>query len=319
MNTSLSLVNIIVINLLLSTILSSQSVFDIYEKKIISKNGITKKTHWVYGKHASSGYKSLEITFNKAGDKLEEVTYRSTGKIALKRNYKYDARGNVIEYQSYDGTRDKITYKKFVKYDNYGNKVIEAGFDGVDRFDNKYSYDSRERITEIKYFISDKLTERRVVTYAGQKQEYTIYNAAGSVTGKYIKVTDAKKNVTQEITYSSGGNETKKTIFSYDVSGNKTSESKYYSGKLTETTTYIFKDRRLEKQYIQKPGEPKYLDHEYEYDVSGKLLSEKWIDTRSGKYSTKSYKYDSKGNATEINSYYAAYNFNEDIKITYSY
>ena len=299
--------------------LLSQSVFDDYEHEVIKKNHVKKKTLWVYGASASSGYKSKEVTYNGNGDITEEISYRSNGKVSVKRNYKYDSNGNVIEYQSFDGQLGKITYKKFIKYDTEGKKMVEAGFDGVDRFDNKYRYDSKGRIQEIRYYMSDNLIERREITYTGNMQEVTVYKANNSISEKIQNYYDNNNNLIKDITLLSTGSEAKKIIYEYNSSGKKVKEEFYYSGNLTETKTYIYEGDKLVKIYIQKPDESKYLDRTYSYDSSGRISLEKWIDKRTGKYSTKSFKYDAKGNAIEINSFFALYNFKEDVKITYNF
>jgi len=297
---------------------SAQSVFDKYENKTILKNNIKKKTHWVYGKSASSGYKSLEVSYNRIGVVLEETTYRSNGRVSIKRNYKYDNKGNVIEYQSYDGQKDKITYKKFIKYDSRNNKLSEMGFDGVDRFDNKYSYDARGRLQEIRYYTSNKLVERREIKYnAGQ--EILVYRGDNSLYEKIVKKYDTKGNLISDAIYSASGNEKRKTTYKFGSNGTILVETQYYSGNMTEKKSYVYEGNKLSKIYIEEPDTPKYLDREYIYDDYGRLVTEKWIDKRSKKYSTKSYKYDSKGNASEIKSYFAAYNFGEDIRVTYNY
>jgi hypothetical protein len=295
-----------------------QGVFDQYEKEMVLKNRIKNKTHWISGSLANKGYKSMEVFYDQKGLVVEETTFRSSGVIAIKKNYKYDNLGNTIEYQTYDGQRDKITFKKMVKYQG-GNKLIENGFDGVDRFENRYTYDASGNLQEIRYYVSDKLIERREVKYADNKKEIIVYNANNQVIERHINFLDAKGNMLENITISSAGKESNKVVYTYGQQGNKTSETTYFSGQLKNKKYYEYVNGRLVKAHLEEPGNARFVEKEYIYDSKGRITMERWSNDGGKNYSSKAYIYNNQGNVIEINSYFAAYNFSEDVKISYAF
>jgi len=302
----------------------SQSVFEKYEKKNIQNNRVRSKTQFVHeysnGKFSASGYMSFVTKYDKSGNILEEISYRASGQISYKRNYEYDSKGNLIEYQNFDGSRNKITYKKLIKYNETGGKMIEAGFDGVDRFNNKYGYDENGRIKEIKYYISNNLIEKRKIIYDGRKQKIIVYKPNNTITEVQEKKYDFNGNLIEDILYSSLGKENRRISYKYDNKGNLIEESKFYSGNLSITTKNIYGSNNSLLEVINlEPDGNSYSANKYSYDSTGKLLEESWFDKMTKKYSNKKYKYDSRGNFKEVYCYYAPYNFNEYLKFTYDF
>ena len=169
-----------------------------------------------------------------------------------------------------------------------------------------------------KRYISNDLIERRMVEY-NEDQEIMVYRADNTLVERIVNSFDDNSNLIKEAIYSPSGNEKKKNLFEYDSDGNLIKETKYYSGNQTLQKTYVYKGGELMEVYIKEPDLPQYLDREYSYDANGRLVLEKWIDKRSKKYSTKTYKYDNKGNASEINSFFVAYNISESTRLSYSY
>lgn len=302
---------------------NAQSPADGYEKKMIDKNNIKRKTQWVYNYEGNElsdkGYKSAQISYDSKGNIIEEISYRSSGQITYKRTFKYDDKGKVIDYENFDGTRNKITYKKLTKYDGEGNKIQEVGFDGIDKFDNRYFYDAQGRLREIEYQVSSALMEKRKMKYTGNSQEILVYKANDVLDQRIVKNFDVSGNLLEDILLSPSGEELKKTKFEYDEQGRLKNEKKYYSSNLTNEYIYEYHGNLLSRVIKKEPGSAEIVEKKYSYEDQQRLSIEEWYDKVSKKYSFKEYTYDNQGNISTIDCLYMPYNIREFVRNSYEF
>ncbi len=249
------------------------------------------------------------IVFDEKGNKIEENSYDSDGKLFSKKLYKYDKKGNEIEQSMY--TSKGVLSSRFVtKYNEDGNKIEE-----------KYS-------TDLNKYKKIKLKWRNTFKYneEGKIIEENRYEKGEELTNKIIYKYNDSGNLTEKNRYDADGNPISKRIYSYDDQGNvveyKVFEEgildrrviyKYENGLLNEKSEYNFKDILLSKSIYENgkrveikeyyTNEDYQLSRLYRYDDNENVIEQCFYQRDGSKYLDWHGKYDNKGNILESVKY----------------
>jgi hypothetical protein len=183
------------------------------------------------------------INFNYADNLLISTVSDMNGR-KDKSEYKYDTRGNIIEYKDFENDTLKV-YKTY-KYDSRRNPVeIRSNFnisgdeEKIEILKNVYNYKDR---TYSQYSISNK--------YGSNGYYKTYYNKKGlEIKGESIdsknrikrSVTydyDLKRNLIKQINYNQNQKETQILNYKYiyDNNGNATIITEFSEGKMISLT-----------------------------------------------------------------------------------
>lgn len=300
-----------------------------FERKRIADSKIKKSIQWTHrftqDKPNPKGNKTSETTYDKNGNPVEIINYRSDGDISSKLLYKYDNKNRRIEYLMYQKEKDakevKLTYKQSFHYNESGLKTHEVVFDGISGYRITYAYNPDGSNKEIiKYSSANTVAEKWVYTYSGQNQEIKIFNADNQLTSSVQKKVDSKGNVLEEIRFGPNGKEQKRTTFVYDDKSRVIEMTEYYSGSLSKKLFYKYNNLDVVTEITQQtPDGKKFVQSSYKHDTNGNILEERWSEDNSDELSHKQSKYDKNGVLVEMESYYAPYKFRVLYKYTYEY
>jgi len=307
---------------LFALLLFAQSPGEKKWKENLVKNRIQSQEQWNYkyvkGKPSKDGYKNFTKKFDLNGNVIEEIYYNA-GNIDKKSSYKYDQNDNPIEYVNYKGDESKVMFMQTITYDNSGNKIREERFNGLDYEIIKYTYDPKNKLTEIvRSDVNGKVAHNRVFNYSGNVCHIYIYNN-GSEVGKITNTYDSNGNITETIEYDSGGNIKEKYIYVYNGK-NLSEKTKYIGEKFTYHENYKY-DNSGNLIEIQKE-EPKgnvFINNLYKYDSKGNLIEEEWYDNTPDENSKKTYFYNEKGILEKAEVYYALYKYKIQYRYKYTY
>ncbi len=303
--------------------LYGQANFDVKDCERIAKNKVKKQLQisydYVNGKPSTKGYTGASTTFDKNGNIIEVLNYKSDGTITSVSMYTYDVYKNKTSYSRYKGNKETLTYKQTLTYDVKGNKTSEKGFDGVSTFANSFLYDSNNKLTEIKYTTDNSLTEKRMFKYVGNTTEMTVVSPTNTIISKEINNFDGKKNILEEVKYIQD-NVIQKYNYSYDGTGKRIEETKQRFGNFAYKRNFTYdKMGNILKITEEKPNVKPYVSFEYKYDAAGNVIEERWVKENLTDYSKKTHKYDSKGIEMESDCYFASYKFSVLYKFTYEF
>ncbi len=296
------------------------------ERERIARNRIAKCTQWTHkyakNKPAPSGYITTETKYDKNGNPVEVVNYKSTGQVSSKLLYKYDKNNMKVEYVKWE-KKDKpeieITFKQNISYDEKGNKKMETGFDGVTTYRIVYGYlpDGRQREI-VKYNADNSIAEKWEYSYTNSAQTISVYKPANNLEKKIVRKTDSDGNLLEEEYFTASGKPLKKTKSEYDNQHRVVTMSEYYAGKLERTLQYKYNANNQLAEIVQtNPDGSKFTHSIYKYDAKGNLTDEKWFDGEPNDLSSKVYRLDDKGNVLEVDSYYSDYKYKVLYKYTY--
>jgi len=303
--------------------LFGQANFETKDRVRIAKNKVKKQVQWSYDyvndKPSAKGYIGASTTFDKNGNIAEIINYKADGKVTSVLTYTYNNNNNKTSYSRFKGNKETLTYKQTIVYDSKGNKTSETGFDGVSYFANSFTYDTNNKLIEIKYTTDNTVTEKRIFKNSGNNTEMTVVGPTNTILSKEISTYDGKKNILEEIKYVQD-NVTQKYNYSYDPAGKKVEETKQHFGNLAYKRKYIYDGAgNILKITEEKPAIKVYTAFEYKYDPSNNVTEESWVKENSTDYSKKTHKYDSKGLETESDCYFASYKFSVLYKFTYEF
>ncbi|MDR1171096.1 MAG: hypothetical protein LBL24_01440 [Bacteroidales bacterium] len=295
------------------------------ERERMSKARVKVQTQWTHdfvdGKPSAKGYKSSVTKFNTKGNITEVTNYNEEGKIISLIVYQYDSnRGNKVNFERYQGNREKLQYSQKLVYNAKGNKIKEYGYDGATVYSNTYQYDANDKLSEIAYTVDNALVEKRKLKYAGNKTEIMIYDPSNNLTFRQENSYNDKGLLTAEIKTGGKGNVVHTLDLQYNTSGGLTEEIKKRAGdKLDYQKLYYYdKENRPIKEEIINLDDTKFVSHEYQYDNLGNLILETWRKNEKAKEaSSKKIIYDSRGLYTEMECYYATYKLKSLYKYTY--
>jgi len=299
------------------------------ERQRIAESKIKTSIQWTHryaqGKPASEGYKTTETHFDKAGNAVEVLNYRSTGDISSKLLYKYNDKNQRVEYLMYQKEKDakelKLTYKQAFHYNEKGLKVTEVVFDGIAGYKITYSYLPNGSLKEIiKYNSSNAAAEKWEYTYSGLSHEINVLGPANQTISTVKKKMDAKGNVLEDTKFGANGKEQKRIVNVYDDKSRVVEMAEYFSGNLTKKLFYKYNNLDVVVEIVQQnPDGSKFTQASYKHDTSGNLLEERWSEDESPELSSKQVKYDKDGNLIEVDSYYAPYKYRVLYKYSYEF
>jgi hypothetical protein len=300
-----------------------QGDFESKDRERISKNKVRRQTQWEYdyinGNPSTNGYRCAASTYDKKGNVIEVLNYNSKDSVTSVLAYAYDANNNKTSYSRYKGLRSQLTYNKTIKFDEKGNKVVESGFDGASVFNNIFSYNENNKVSEIKYSTDKSLTEKRTFKYSGSTTEMSILSPSSVVLSREISILDNKNNVLEETKYIQN-NVAQKSNYAYDPTGKKVEEIKENLGTLAYRRKFTYAPNgNLVQISEEKPGVSPFITYQYKYDPKGNVVEEKWAKEPGKEYSIKTHKYDAKGLLIETEFYNATYKLNVTYRFTYEY
>ena len=300
------------------------------ERKRIVDSKIKKSVQWSHrfnnNKPSAEGYKTSETQYDKFGNPVEIINYRSNGDVSSKLIYRYDSNNQKVEYLMFQKERDakelKLTYKQTFHYNQQGKKTHEVVFDGVAGYRITYSYYPDGNNKEIvKYNSANAVSEKWVYTYNGSNQELKVYTGDGILSYTVQKKFDANGNVLEEVRLGSNGKEQKRTNYVYDAKSRVSQMAEFFSGNLIKKLFYKYNDLGVVTEIRQQnPDGKEFIQSTYKHDENGNLLEERWSeDNNTSELSHKQSKYDEDGNLVEMDSYYAPYKYRVLYKYTYEF
>jgi len=319
---------LISILLLISTSSFSQVKDEDAERNRIKQNKIQKSTQWTYkytkGKPTQKGYITTETKFDKSGNQIEVLNYKSTGQISSKLFYKYDDNNYKTEFSQYQKINKpelEVAFKQSFTYDKNGNKQLEDGFDGATTYKIQYTYNTANKLKDvIKHNSQGFVSEKWEYTYSGDLITISIFKQLNKLDRKIIRKVDATGNIIEETNTNATGKELQKTISDFDPNGRIIELKEFYSGNHIKTLNYKYNSQNQIVEVSQiNPDGKKFLNHSYKYDTKGSLIEERWFDGVPDDYSSKIYKYDNKSNVVEIECYYSDYKYKVLYKFNYEF
>jgi hypothetical protein len=276
----------------------------------------------VDGKPSAKGSKSAVTKYDNRGNITEITNFNDQGKIILLDVYQYDNRDNKVNYERYQGNREKLQYSQKTVYDNKSNKTREYGFDGATVYSNTFRYDANGRLSEIEYTIDNVLVEKRKLAYSGNKTDITVYDANNNLIFKQENTYNNKGLLISEIRSGVTGNVEHSLNLNYNNAGDLMEEVKKRDGdKLDYQKTYQYDsaNRPIKEETVNLDG-TKFVSHEYQYSEQGDLTLETWKKTEKAKESsTKKLTYDAKSLYTEAECYFATYQLKSLYKYNYEF
>jgi hypothetical protein len=299
------------------------------ERQRIAESKIKKSIQWTHrftqDKPNPKGHKTTETTYDKNGNVIEVVNYRSDGDISSRLLYKYNNQNQRIEYLMYQKEKEakelKLSYKQSFHYNESGSKTHEVVFDGIAGYRITYAYNPDGSNKEIvKFSSTNTVAEKWVYSYVGQNQEIKIYNADNQLISTVQKKVDSKGNILEEVKIGPNGKEQKRTTNVYDDRSRVVEMAEYYSGTLSKKLFYKYNNLDVVTEISQQnPDGKKFIQSTYKHDTNGNVLEERWSEDNSDELSHKQSKYDKNGVLVEMESYYAPYKFRVQYKYTYEY
>lgn len=292
----------------------AQSLNDIIDNQLINNNNIKGQTTYDYdyvnGKPTKKGNKSMALKFDNRGNKVEEIGYKQNGEVHYVISYVYDSKGNMLQYEKYEGNRKKLNFKQVYQYDTKGNKVLETGFNGVEEFRTVFNYNAQGKLAEIIYYNGTVIDEKRKLTYDGEVAEILVLTERNVPKFK-IYTTFLNGRLVEEKQVENNGTISRQINYVYDFRGNLLEEEKHINGTLAYHTFQVFDDKgKLTEVYQKTASTPKYLAKRYIYDdQSGRLVEEQYRNDSSRDFSKNVYRYQDNGLTQTVDSYFASYNY----------
>ena len=283
----------------------------------------TEWTHnFVDGKPAGKGIKSSVTKYNTKGNIIEVTNFNEEGKVISLVIYQYDSRDNKVNFERYQGNREKLQYSQKTVYDARGNKSREYGFDGQAPYNNTFKYDVDGKLSEITYTIDNVPQERRVFKHTGNKTEISIYNAANTLVNKQENIYNDQGLLVSEIRSGSSGNVVHTLGLNYNSAGSLLEEVKMRADdKLDYQKIYHYDsdNHPIKIETVNMDG-TKFVSNEYQFNGNGDLILESWKkNERAREPSTKKISYDSTGVIAEMECYFASYQLRSLYKYTYEF
>jgi hypothetical protein len=315
--------------LLVSISISAQPKNEEQERQRIISSNVKSVTQWTHrfsaGKPNATGYKTTETFYDKKGNPIEIVNYRSSGEISSRLLYKYNDQNLRTEYLMYQKIDDspnlKVSYKQSFNYNAKGLKTIEVVFDGVSGYRIAYEYYPDDQVKEIiKYGSGNRVDERWVYTYEGDNQKINIFSPDKNLTTVVKKKFDSKGNLLEDARFDTRGNEQKRVAYQYDSNSRMIEMVEFYSGRQTKKLQYLYNDLGLVTDILQHNIDgTKFTQSKYIYDTKGNLIEERWSEGDADEFSHKQSRFDKEGNLLEIDQYFAPYRYRVLYKYSYSY
>jgi hypothetical protein len=294
------------------------------EKDRLAKAKVKSQVEFTHdykdGKPVEQGYKSAVRKYDTKGNITEEVNHNAAGKIISVIIYQYDNKSNQVNYERYQGNREKLQYSQKIVYDANSNKTREYGYDGAMSYSNTYTYNNAGKLSEIIYTTNNNIVEKRKLTYSGNKTEIQIFTG-NTLSFNQVNTYNAKGNLLSEIKTDHNGKQVYALTYEYKNDAILSVETKK-RGDILEYQKYYQYDseNRPVKEETSNLDGAKFVSHEYKYNNTGCLEEEKWKKNQHSKeVSSKKIDYDAKGIQSEVESYFATYKLYSLYKFTYEY
>jgi hypothetical protein len=273
------------------------------------------------GKPVEQGYKSAVRKYDTKGNITEETNFNAAGKIISVITYQYDNKSNQVNYERYQGNRDKLQYSQKIVYDANSNKTKEYGYDGATSYSNTYTYNNAGKLSEINYTTNNNTVERRKLSYSGNKTDIQIFTG-NTLSFNQMNTYNAKGNVLSEIKTDNAGKQVYALTYEYKNDVILMVETKK-RGDIVEYQKFYQYDsaNRPIKEETSNLDGAKFISHEYKYNSISCLEEEKWKKNQHSKeVSSKKIGYDeTKGIQSEVESYFATYKLYSLYKYTYEF
>ena len=304
----------------------AQSDFDAKEKERMAKARVKTQTQWTHdfvdGKPSAKGYKSTVTKYDTRGNVTEITNFNEAEEIISVVVYQYDNRDNRVNYERYQGNRQKLQYSQKTVYDAKGNKTREYGFDGAAVYSNTFKYDENGKMSEINYTVDNANVEKRILKYSGNKTEILIYDAGNNLTHKQENTYNDKGMLVLEVKSGSKGNMVHTLNLQYNNANDLTEEAKIRAdNKLDYQKLYQYDgaNHLIKEETVTMDG-TKYVSNEYQYNSQGDLEFKSWKKSERAKEpSTTKKTYDAKGIYTEEEYYFATYQLKSLYKYVYEF
>ena len=225
-----------------------------------------------------------ETDYDRAGEEIKKVRYKSDGSIDEWMEYECSADGKTSEKIWYHGNGN-VSLRTVCKYDETGHLIesVEYNHSGDIIDKSTYAYDEAGNEIECVEYFGDELYRRTEYEYdtAGKLVGYTVYNGNGDMCGYQ----------THTYEYDEEGNVMKDVTFGYDTANADSSMGSWHysyeyqydkAGNMVKRISYITDDE--------------YFMSEWEYDEKGRLLTEiEYYDDGVSIRTKDEYEYDSDG------------------------
>ena len=324
MNTKSFLILFLLFNWINPT--NAQYNFEAVEKNRMAKARVRTQTEWTHeyvsGRPAARGHISTVTRFDPRGNPVEISNFNEAGRVISLIIYQYDTRDNRVNFERYQGNREKLITSVRTVYDARGNITREHGFDGANQFNTTYTYDANGRLTEILYTENNAVTERRQLTYSGNRTEISIFNSANALTFRQVNTFNERGALVSEVRTSAQGAVTHSLNMQYNSAGNLIEEvRRRENNRLDYQKNYQYdRDNRPTRIETTSANGTKFVANEYQYNTIGDLLVESFRrNERATEPSTNRFTYDSRGLYTEKDSYFATHRFRSLYKYNYEF
>lgn len=245
------------------------------------KNGIIGPAHRVHTRiiEISRGIGDLEkprfsqiVFYDPKGNKSEEEQYNADGSLSIKTIFTYEA-GRLLQVNSYTSTNVFLSRIEY-RYDAKGRLIEETSYDvnGEGSRQKSFSYNASGKRIEDYIFAADlgNTYEIEGILYnaAGSSLIESVYDTADRLTEvhfydddrslifKVIMLYDSKGNLVEDAQYTGDdflnkkspgltdslpvGTALFKRIHAYDEQNNKTEESLYFAGSFSSKRVFIY-------------------------------------------------------------------------------
>jgi YD repeat-containing protein len=310
---------------LFSFVVWSQPSIDKKLRDNIAANKIRSQARWEYkysgDQPESNGTRTSVTKYNASGDATEIITYNPNGIVMNTEKYRYDDAGNKLEYSRYSGgNENQVAYQKISAYDNQHNIIEEKGFDGVEKFNNHYTYDAQGNLSEISYYKNGILTEKRVFMKDDRKTNVKIYNSSGKMISRILLTFDNRDNLLEETVYGINQDIVERKTYDYDDNKNIRRESKYKLNKMTLRTTYNYNDAGDLYEILEEGQDGvKFVKKSVSYNAQGNITEIKWRRKANEDFNSITYFYDDKGICTQSETLYPATNYRALTRYVYEF
>lgn len=316
---------VLVLLIFIPQILSAQLDRESIERQRMVANNIEQCTQFTHkytkDKPAPKGYITSVTTYNRNGDPLLIVNYRSNGEESSRLYYTYNDLGQRLEYRKEEPIdkqgKMKISFKQVFTYDIKGYKKTEVGFDGSANYRVVYNYLPNGKLADITRFNADNsVAERWIYSYNGNKLSIRVTPKNGNAY-TIEKEFDAKENLLKDVQIGADGIEMRKIVYTYDSQNRIETETESYAGEFRHILKYIFNNKGQLVRILKKEGVvgKELVNNDYAYDKEGNLVTEQWNDGDPNSLSKKDSEFDATGNMIKVDSYYAPYKY----RVMYSY
>jgi len=197
---------------------------------------------------------SLETSYNRRGDVIEERWYDSSGNLDFRVLFTHDAKENVGEIVRRDA-QDNLLERHVYRHDSRGRQTESVSYDSDGKLTTRgeYRHDEKENVIECVfrddkgfqknrrldvqdakgrrirtewYDADNTLKWRTLVAYGSDdtriEETSCDYNPDGSLDRKTVSTYDARRRILSEATYAADGSlqETFEYAYEYDWRGN---------------------------------------------------------------------------------------------------